>query len=350
VTPKDIVLPTAGIESWVEIHNAPSETEHLVQLLWHLKGVDVITARIPNQTNRFLVMNSKGDRATIEWNPTENSFRYSPEAGDPINYSPVLEGLSRKKLFDTDGFASSDAWMAETMIDRYPLAPERIARAFTRITQNPATILISLNNEFIHADWLMKKGSELVKSGGTHGGLDDLNSVGILLSSFAPTTDTSTSRVAALFQGFPGLRDFRAEGTGAEWLCGEPSQQPADCDCEPVSREKVLLRIWTPSFTQLANDAPIDITFQKVPHYPPVRIRRSDPIPPDSCPQRLTLHAPAFIPNCCAYEKLYSLPNGITLEPEKLYRMSGWINAEKKHSPDFKLLFHTDSQGLPMPY
>src|SRR5262249_45011807 len=76
VGPKDVVLPTAGIESWVEIHNSPTETEKLIQLLWHLRGVDVLTARIPGEINRFAVVNSKGERATIEWNAANNSFRY----------------------------------------------------------------------------------------------------------------------------------------------------------------------------------------------------------------------------------------------------------------------------------
>src|ERR1039457_213215 len=67
LSPKDVVLPTAGIESWVEIHNAPSETESLVQLLSHMKGVDVLTARDPNDTRRFIVMNAQGERALIEW-------------------------------------------------------------------------------------------------------------------------------------------------------------------------------------------------------------------------------------------------------------------------------------------
>jgi hypothetical protein len=51
LTPKDIVLPTAGIESWVELHNSPAETERLVQLLSHLKGVDILTAPVAGQTN-----------------------------------------------------------------------------------------------------------------------------------------------------------------------------------------------------------------------------------------------------------------------------------------------------------
>jgi hypothetical protein len=41
-----------GIESWVEIHNSPGETERLVQLLWHLKGVDILTARDPDRADQ----------------------------------------------------------------------------------------------------------------------------------------------------------------------------------------------------------------------------------------------------------------------------------------------------------
>ena len=212
MSPKDIVLPTAGIESWVETHNSPVETENLMQLLPHLKGVDVLTAKFPGQTNRFMVMNAKGERATIEWNPAKNSFRYSTETGDPINYLPVVKILSQKHRLDTDGFATADDWMAETLTNRYPLALERIVRGHTCVTLNPATILISLNNHYVHAGWLVKKGSELVTFGGTHGALDDLNSDGILLSSFAPTRDTSSLRVAGLFDGFPGAPKFSDAG------------------------------------------------------------------------------------------------------------------------------------------
>src|ERR1035438_6771016 len=50
---KDVVLPDGGIEDWAEINSAPAETENLARLLCHLKGVDVLTAPVPNQTNRF---------------------------------------------------------------------------------------------------------------------------------------------------------------------------------------------------------------------------------------------------------------------------------------------------------
>lgn len=205
----DIVLPTAGIESWIEVHNSPAATEALAPLLAHLKGADIVTARLPNQTNRFLVLNSTGERAFIDWNPALNSYRYTAEQGDPIGYLPVVEVLKKKRALDSDGFAPSNDWMAETFTHRYPVALERIVRGHTRVALYPATIIVSLKNGYIHSGWIIRRGIALTKSGGTHGALDDINSDGILLSSFAPTKDTTSSRVAALYDGFPGRRNTR---------------------------------------------------------------------------------------------------------------------------------------------
>jgi len=378
VNPKDVVLPTTGIESWVEIHNSPAETETLMQLLSHLKGVDVLTARFPGQTNRFMVMNSKGERAIIEWNPAKNSFRYSTERGDPINYLPVVEALSQKNRLDADGFATADDWMAETMTNRYPLAVERIVRAHTSVTLNPATILISLNNHYVHSGWLVKKGSELVTFGGTHGALDDLNSDGILLSSFAPTQDTSSGRVAGLFDCFPGLRNFRAEENGAEWITGKEqaltriARVPLDWDRQKLSGDEVFLRIWTPSFTHLGIEVPVELTIKKVGHFSSAQIHRGDPQPMDASesyetaligkhgrgePQPMdaserhfTLNLPISFPDKCAYERVYALPADLSLEPQNEYWISGQVRDQEKSTRIFEFTFRTDSRGLPVAY
>ena len=378
VYPKDVVLPTTGIESWVEIHNAPSETENLLQLLTHLKGVDVLTARFPGQTNRFIVMNSKGERAVIEWNPARNSLRYSTERGDPINYLPVVETLSQKNRLDAGGFAAADDWMAETMTNRYPLALERIVLALTCITLNPATILISLNNHYVHSGWLIKKGSEFVTFGGTHGALDNLNSDGILLSSFAPTRDTSSSRVAGLYDCFPGLRNYRAEENGAEWITGKEqsltriARVPLDWDRHTLPDDEVFLRIWSPSFVHLDIAVPVELTIKKSGQYSSAQIRRGnpppnhtsesyetvligrpgqeDPPPMDAFERRFTLNQPVSFPNQCAYERVYALPADLVLEPQKEYSISGQVHDQDKNILIFEFTFRTDSRGLPVAY
>ena len=354
--PKDIVLPTAGIETWVEIHNSPAETERLLQLLTHLEGVDVLSGRASDQTNRFTVMDAKGGRASIDWNPTKNSFRYSAERGDPLAYLPVVEALTQKNQFDSDGFAAADAWMAETIGHRYPLALERIVRGHTQVTLNPATILISLDNRYAHASWLIKKGSELVRFGGTHGGLDDLNSNGILLSNFAPTKDTSTSRVAALFEDFPGLRNYRAEENGAEWISGRGealtriARAPIDQNCRMLPSDGVFLRIWGPSFARLGSDAPVEVTVEKAGRFLPAQIRRGDPKPIEASEKHWTLNHSLSFPGNCAYDMVYELPPDLILEPQKTYRISGRLRDQKKNNRLFKFAFRTDSRGLPAAY
>jgi hypothetical protein len=356
VSSQDVVLPTVGIESWVEIHNSPSETERLLQLLWHMKGVDVLMARAPGHAGRFIVMNSKGERAVIDWNSAKDSFRYSPENGDPIGYRPVVEALAAKNQLDSDGFAPDAAWVAATLAHHYPLALQRIVRGLTRVTLNPATILISLNNDYVNSGWLVKHGSELVTFGGTHGGLDDINSDGILLSNFTPTKDTSTRGVAGLFDGFPGLRDYRAEEDGAEWVSvGEQAltriaRESFDREYGLLPSDEIFLRVWTPRFTHLDIDAPVEVTMQKVPHFSNPQRRRWDPERIDASERNLTLRLPVSMPGQSPYERVYAFPRDLILEPEKTYRISGRINDGKEKVPIFEFAFRTDSHGMPVVY
>ena len=213
VSAKDVVLPTAGIESWVELHCAPSETERLAESLTHLRGVDCITARIEGSPDHFLVLNARGERARIEWRSEQNAFRYVPERGDPLGYQPALDALARAHEFDSEGFAPAAAWMRETLAHRYPIALERIVRGHTQVVMNPCAIIISLKNGYVHTSWILKQLSSLIRQGGTHGTLDYLSSNGILLSNFAPMQDTSTCRVATQCEGFVGLRDASSTQT-----------------------------------------------------------------------------------------------------------------------------------------
>ena len=353
--PGDVVLPTAGIESWVEIHNAPEETERLAQLLCHMEGVDLVTARVPGRPNRFIVRNAKCERALIDWNREKNEFRYTCEVGDPLDYRPVSEALAKSHQSGTNGFASADAWMAETVAHHYPLVLERIARGHTRVTLNPATILISLNNRYVHAGWWVKKGSELVTFGGTHGALDDINSDGIVLSSFAPTKDTSTQRIAGLYNGFPGLRDFRAEEDGAEWVsCSEQAltsiaRAPLDKGRRMLRADQVFLRVWSPRFAQLGEEARLEISIQRARQFLHAQIRPGSPAA-DASEQTVALSEPIWFPEQCSYERVYALPSAPRLEPQTAYWITGRIRGSRKAARLFKFTFRTDSAALPIAY
>jgi hypothetical protein len=356
VSPKDVVLPTVGIEDWVEIHNAPAETEKLAQLLTHLKGVDVLTAPVPNQTNCFLVMNSKGERAIIQWHPAQNSFRYSTETGDPINYRPVVEALARNHQLDADGFATADDWMAASMTHRYPMALERMVRGLTQNTLNPATILISLDNRYVNDGWLVQQGSRLVTCGSTHGGLDDLNSDGILLSNFKPTQDTSSDRVAGQFDDFSGVKNFRAEENGAEWVTQKEqsltriAHVPFDRDFNLLPGDDIFLRIWSPQFAQFDSTTPIEVAIEKIPRYSSAQIQRGNHKPVEVFKRRITFNLPISFPDKSAGERVYELPADLILEPQTEYKISGWIQGQWKNIRLFGFKFYTNSGGRPAAY
>jgi hypothetical protein len=276
--------------------------------------------------------------------------------GDPIDYGPVVEALAKKNQLDPNGFATADCWMAETLTHRYPLALERTVRGHTRVTLNPATILLSLNNGYINAGWLVNQGSQLVTLGGTHGGLGDRDSDGILLSNFTPTGDTSTSRVAALFDDFPGLQNYRAGENGAEWVTGKEqaltriARAPFDTTCRLLPDDAVVLRIWTPGFAHLDIKTPVEVTIEKAPRFSSARIRRWDPQPDDKSKRHLTLNLPISFSDKNSCERVYALPPALILEPEKAYRISGRIPDLEEHVEIFNFCFRTDSLGHPVAY
>jgi len=350
---QDVVLPTVGIESWVEIHNAPEETEPLAQLLCQLEGVDVLAARLPDRTNCFLVMNSKNERARIDWNPTSNSFRYATERGDPINYLPVVATLARRQQLDADNFGPAEAWRAASLTHHYPLAPERIVRGLTRVTLNPATILISLDNHYVNAGWWVQQGSRLVTCGSTHGGLDDLNSAGVLLTNFTPTEDTSSDQVAGLFENFPALGDFRTQESGAEWVTKKEqaltriARVPLDREVSLLPDDGVCLRIWSPLLAHSDRTTPVTTAIEKIarPANPP-SVRGEHKLA-QTARLLIPFNLPLLLPDENACERIYALPLGFVLEAQTEYKISGEILMQKNPIRLFAFSFHTGSDGRP---
>ena len=70
----------------------------------------------------------------------------------------------------------------------------------------------------------------------------------------------------------------------------------------------------------------------------------------DASEQHFTLNQPISFPDKCAYERVYALPAGLVLEPQKEYSISGQVRDQKKNIQIFEFTFRTDSRGLPVAY
>jgi hypothetical protein len=352
---RDVILPTVGIENWVEIHNSPEVTVPLVEQLCHLEGAEIIAANLPGQTNRFLVMNTNGESAYLDWRPEADAFRYDAERGDPLGYLPVVAALRQQHKLSADNFATADDWMTATMRHHYPLAPERIVRGLVRNTLNPATIIISLDNRYVHDYWATELGSRLVTCRSTHGGLDAACSAGIVLSNFQPTHDTSTRRVAAQFKDFANVNNFRATMSGAEWFTKEQQsavripRRPLDHEWRQLPDEGVFLRVWSPELLKLPAGVSINAVIQKADATGPLQIGRAYRQPE---PEKISIHFPVPLlaqegRHC---ERIYELPAIPNLRPGTEYKMSGWVSGAGKQEPLFTFIFRTDPGGQPLVY
>jgi hypothetical protein len=265
----------------------------------------------------------------------------------------VVQELTHAGKLDANGFATADDWMNATITNHYPLALQRIVRGLTSVTLNPATILVSLDNHYVHAAALINAGSQLESTGSTHGALDDINSMGIVLSNFAPIHDTSSDRVASCFDNFPGLRDFRADENGAEWVRKSAQartrirRDPLDWNYESLPENQIFLRIWSPDLAQTtAGDGTLCATIEKL-----SGSTDADPDPvslqPGVLHERSYIFPRDSVSDSAPHERIYSCPTNLSLEPFSAYRIAGWVKGGGKSMARFEFTFNTDGEGMP---
>jgi hypothetical protein len=184
--------------------------------------------------------------------------------------------------------------------------------------------------------------------------------------------------VAKVYDCFPGLQNFRAGKNGAEWITGKEqaltriARTPLDWDRRMLADDEVFLRIWTPSFAHLDLEVPVELTVKKAGQYSSAQFRRGepqpidasdsyesaligrhdegDPRPTDASEWHFTLNQPVSFPDKCPYERVYALPAGLVLEPQKEYSISGQVRDENKNIRIFDFNFRTDTRGLPVAY
>jgi hypothetical protein len=212
---KDVVYTAAGILTSVALFSRESQVVPLARLLSRLEGVDVVTYVDPDDSFSVRILGPDGTEARVRKMAGESRYSYEALVGDPIAYLPVLERLSGR--IDDRGFVDGEDWLEVSSAEKFPVAPERIYRGHHSITKNPARILVSLKDGYENANPTVKFLTKFKRRGGTHGGLSEASSNGIVMSNYRKTRDLTTQRVSA-FLGFTPLRNYRQVTSGAEFV------------------------------------------------------------------------------------------------------------------------------------
>lgn len=203
-TPKDVVFSTDGVTTGVGVFVSPPEVTRLAASLATLRGVELVTWVPDGATDRVGVRDAHGHQAWI-LRRGNGDFAYVPASGDPLGYLPLVTQLAQSGLLGADGFASGQAWLRVSTTHEYPAALERIVRGHHDVTQNPAPILVSIQDGFQVANGMTSFFNQLRPLGGTHGSLNAVNSLGIVMSTYRPTADALSTDVARQFDGFARL-------------------------------------------------------------------------------------------------------------------------------------------------
>lgn len=204
---RDVVFSTDGVTTGVGVFARPAEVPGLAVTLSTLQGVDLVTW-VPEQAlDRVNVRDAAGHTAIVR-RRADGALGYERVTGDPLHYAALVAQLTASGHLE-DGFAPAAAWLEVSRDHEYPAALQRIMRGHHDVTQNPAPILLSIQDGYQVANGVVSFFNQLRPLGGTHGSLNARNSLGIVMATYRPTTDAVSTDVAAQFDGFPRLATTR---------------------------------------------------------------------------------------------------------------------------------------------
>lgn len=216
--PTDIAFSVDGVTTGFGLFAMPDSIPALAMLLASTEGIDVVTMRLDDST---FVVQAGTQRARIDRRGivsdtrSAERYRYVPLDGDPLQYESILKQLRADGATDRDGFAPASTWVRYTASAAYPAAVLRIARGHTRVTLNPAPILVSVADAYRVGLGMVAFANRVRPLGGTHGALGATNALGVLMTTFVDTHDDATPFVRDQLGGFADLGPEKLKGSGA---------------------------------------------------------------------------------------------------------------------------------------
>ena len=177
----DFVIPLYGMIGTAAIYTDPENVPAMAAVLAAREGVDFC---VYPASGGLVVRSSKGE-AVVRWRKhkawyelfglfsRERDFLYNPLRGDPLDLLPII---IRTSGLEVDRFAPEKRWLEATQDSEYPDPLRRLAHAFIDNVDNPANLIVALQDQYFSSGVV----HYLAKSAGTHGNLGAHSSIGIV--------------------------------------------------------------------------------------------------------------------------------------------------------------------------
>jgi len=192
--PRDVVIPAYGLVSCDIFYTQAGEEAAAAEAVIGTRGVEFAVYRTPE----YVQLLSPRGRARIY--RRDAFYRYAPAEGDPLALVPIIERLQAEGHADPDDFIHEDNWLRATADHVYPDAPRRLWGAFELVVEHPASVIISLEDDYYAGSTALDLFAVLLA---THGNLRRTQSLGLVLSTAGPfgllaATDNGDEPPAAL--------------------------------------------------------------------------------------------------------------------------------------------------------
>lgn len=208
--PDDVVVPEFGAVSCVAVHTR--DPARVARACVEIEGVELATYR---DDDRIVVLSAAGRASIRARRDAEGglSFRYEPEAGDPLELRPLLERLAADGQLPADGYVFDDVLFELTRDHLYPDALARLWRAFDGLFVHAPQVLLSLAPGYYGASNFI---DAALNVSATHGDLRADGSSGFVLSTdkaLPPVVRMADLR--ELLEAEPEGRDARRQGVSS---------------------------------------------------------------------------------------------------------------------------------------
>ncbi len=172
---RDVVPEINGLVTYFGVHTA--RARRVAEVFASRPEIELV-AFLENET---VVVRDGDGEAGIE--RRGNRYRYRAVSGDPLEYDAVTTHLRSADLVDSDGFIADRDWLSATADHRFPDGPRRLWDATHGQVVNPPQVFCTLRDGRCAGLPAMEAWIDMRS---THGGLNQINSDAVLLTTVAP--------------------------------------------------------------------------------------------------------------------------------------------------------------------
>lgn len=164
--PRDVFIEMDGLMTWFGVHTSQPVAVSAA-LLADVPEVETITYM---DGFEIVVRNAQGQARIVM---ADQKLIYSPQDGDPLDYGDDLSDVA----------LSRDEWFERTADHVFPDAPSRLWDAFHGQTRSNPQVMVTLRDGYCAGiEWFQW----FITPRSTHGGLNQINSAAVLMTTKGP--------------------------------------------------------------------------------------------------------------------------------------------------------------------